>query len=372
MTWRIFLFGVLLALAGCAGRGVVKVVPEAANLGQTETLFIGTTRGFDQETAEPFGKVRQYQTRYARLDVSVPPQRRPGEIDWPVKGRAPDPLTEFVAVDQIIYGDAAEFRSALRRNLRSHFGQREAVVFVHGFNSTFAEGAYRLAQLGHDLKIEGTLVHYSWPSRAHPLGYVYDRDSATFARDGLEELLREVSRAGAERIVIVAHSMGANLAMEALRQLAIAGDHTVRNRIAGVVLMSPDIDVDVFRSQALRIGELPEPFIIFTSKKDRALALSARLTGQRDRVGNLADAAELADLRVTLIDTTAFSTGAGHFNVGNSAALLSILGRIAEVDIAFAADPTGRAGLLGGAVLTVQNATQVILSPISSLAYGAP
>jgi esterase/lipase superfamily enzyme len=88
MTWRIFLFGVLLALAGCAGRGVVKVVPEAANLGQTETLFIGTTRGFDQETAEPFGKVRQYQTRYARLDVSVPPQRRPGEIDWPVKGRA--------------------------------------------------------------------------------------------------------------------------------------------------------------------------------------------------------------------------------------------------------------------------------------------
>ena len=29
-------------------------------------------------------------------------------------------------------------------------------------------------------------VHYAWPSAAEPLGYVYDRDSAIFARDGLD------------------------------------------------------------------------------------------------------------------------------------------------------------------------------------------
>jgi esterase/lipase superfamily enzyme len=124
------------------------------------------------------------------------------------------------------------------------------------------------------------------------------------------------------------------------------------------------------RAQAVRIGKLPQPFLIFTSKRDKALALSARLTGQRDRVGNLASPDAVADLSVTLIDTTAFSVGAGHFNVGNSAVLLSILGKIGDVDAAISADSTSRTGLLGGVVLTVQNATQVILSPVTALANG--
>ncbi len=366
-----FGFLLILSVAACEPRGAIKVVPEAAGLGAVEQVFIGTTRGFDIDENDPFGKIRQPVPRLARLDVSIPPNRNPGEIDWPAKSRTPDPLTQFVALDQVIYDGSADFRRDLRAALIAEpNGKREALVFVHGFNKTFAEGAYRLAQLGHDLKVEGALVHYSWPSRAHPLGYVYDRDSALFARDGFEALLKEVEAAGAQRIIIVAHSMGAGVAMETLRQMEIGGDRRVRSKIAGVVLMSPDIDVDVFREQARRMGNLPQPFVIFTSKKDRALALSARLTGQRDRVGNLPDAKPLGDLKVTLIDTTAFSTGVGHFNIGNSPALLAIFGNIVDMDSAFARDRTGRPGLLSGAVLTVQNATQIVLYPVSAIALG--
>lgn len=358
-------------LAGCEQRGTVRVAPEARGLGTVEQVFIGTTRGFDAATAEPFGKVRQGKVRFARVDVSIPPKREVGEIDWPAKGRAPDPLTEFVAVDQDIYSGADAFRADLRAALRREKGGAgDALIFVHGFNNTFAEGTYRLAQLGHDLKVQGVLVHYSWPSRANALGYVYDRDSALFARDGLERLIGEVEAAGARNVIVVAHSMGSALVMETLRQMAIAGNHKALSRIKGVILMSPDIDVDIFHEQAARIGKLPQPFIIFTSKKDRALALSARLTGQRDKLGNLDDPSELGDLKVTLVDTTAFSIGSGHFNVGNSPALLNILGNISDVDAAFAADRTGHTGLLGGVVLTVQNATQIVLSPVSAIAQG--
>ena len=364
-------FFIILSLAACEPRGAIKIMPEAAGLGAVEQVFIGTTRGFDIEENDPFGKVRQPNPRFARLDVSIPPDRKPGEIDWPAKNRKPDPLKQFVALDQVIYDGAADFRADLHKALSAlPNGRREAVVFVHGFNNTFAEGAYRLAQLGHDLKVEGVLVHYSWPSQAHALGYVYDRDSALFARDGFEALLKEVEAAGAQRIIIVAHSMGAAVAMETLRQMEIGGDRRVRDKIAGVVLMSPDIDVDVFREQARRMGKLPQPFVIFTSKKDRALALSARLTGQRDRVGNLPDATGLGDLKVTLVDTTAFSSGLGHFNIGDSPALLSIFGNIVDVDNAFAHDRTGRPGLLSGVVLTVQNATQIVLFPVSAIAQG--
>lgn len=365
----VFIFASLILLAACEDRGAIRIVPEARNIGAVEQVFVGTTRGFDVETADPFGKIRQANLRYARVDVSIPPDRTIGEIDWPTKGGAPDPTKEFLALDQVIYDGGAEFREDLRAALKSQNGNsRDALIFVHGFNNTFAEGTYRLAQLGHDLNVQGVLVHYSWPSRANALGYVYDRDSALFARDGLEVLIRDVEAAGARNVIVVAHSMGGALVMETLRQMAIAGDRRSMERIGGVILMSPDIDVDVFHEQAARIGNLPQPFLIFTSKKDRALALSARLTGQRDRLGNLADPSELGDLKVTLVDTTAFSTGAGHFNVGNSPALLNILGNIADVDAAFAADRTGRTGLLGGVVLTVQNATQIVLSPVSAIA----
>jgi esterase/lipase superfamily enzyme len=360
-----------LGLAACEPRGQIVVDPAAARVGTVETIFIGTTRGPDADTGEEFGSGRSRTTRYVRLDVSVPPGRIVGEIDWPKPRRKPDAQTEFLATSKRVYAGAADFRSAVNRAILQEPDTRgEVVVFVHGFNTNFPEGAYRLAQLGHDLGVNAVLVHYSWPSLAHPLGYAYDRDSALFARDGLESLLKELEKAGARRIVIVAHSMGAALTMETLRQISIAGEGGLTSRISGVVLVSPDVDVDVFHAQADRISPLPEPFIIFTSKKDRALALSARLSGQRERLGNIKDLTRLADLKVTLLDTTAFSTGAGHFNLGNSPALLSILGGLPNIDSAFAGDPTARTGLLPGAVLTVRSATEAIMSPLTALTGG--
>ncbi|SPH23526.1 hypothetical protein DEA8626_02590 [Defluviimonas aquaemixtae] len=357
-----------VTLAACTPRGAIVIMPDSAKIGVTEPVYIGTTRAADPETGELFSGKRNQSTRFARLDVTIPPEREPGEIKWPRKNRPPDPGTEFLTSREVLYRNAPAFRADLADALgRQRRGRREAIVFVHGFNNTFAEGAYRLAQLGHDIGIDGALIHYSWPSIAHPLGYAYDRDSALFARDGLEHLIHEVIAAGADRVILVAHSMGSALTMEALRQIAIEDDHKRLDRIAAVVLMSPDLDVDVFRAQALRIGELPQPFLIFTSRKDRALALSARLTGQRNRLGNVADVTEVADLNVTLLDTTAFSTGAGHFDAGNSRALISILGSMRDVDAALAGDQTGRTGLLPGAVLTVQSATGVVLSPVATL-----
>lgn len=368
MARYLVLVFVIFGLTACAPRGRVVVDPSAARVGTVERLYIGTTRGPDPETGDPFGSGRSRDTRYLQLDVSVPPDREPGQITWPSKRGPVQPATEFLATGETVYAAPAEFRAALRRDLPP---QREAIVFVHGFNNNFPEGAYRLAQIGHDLDIRATLVHYSWPSRAHPLGYAYDRDSALFARDGLEDLLREVEAAGARRITVVAHSMGAALTMETLRQIAIAGDTGLQSRIAGVVLVSPDVDIDVFRAQANRIGRLPEPFVIFTSKRDRALQLAARLSGQKERLGNIKDIGVLSDLKVTFLDTTAFSTGAGHFNLGDSPSLISILGRLPDIDRAFAGDPTGRTGFLPGAILTVRSATEIVLSPVTALAGGA-
>jgi len=99
--------------------------------------------------------------------------------------------------------------------------RREVVVFVHGFNNSFSDAAFRMAQLGHDLELPGAHVSYAWPSRANPLGYGYDQDSALFARDGLADLLETVRGAGQPDVIVVAHSMGSTLLMETFRQLEI-------------------------------------------------------------------------------------------------------------------------------------------------------
>ncbi|NUB45336.1 alpha/beta fold hydrolase [Fertoebacter nigrum] len=361
---------IVLVLAGCTPRGTMTVDPSAAGLGVMRTVFVGTTRAVNPESGS-FGAMRSEATAFARYDISIPAEHELGTITWPARGRKADPLTDFVTVAEKLYGGEPVFRADLSQAMaRDPRGGREAVIFVHGFNTTFAEGLYRIAQLSNDLELPGITVHYSWPSAGKPLGYVQDRDSALFARDGLEGLIEQVSAAGADRIYLVSHSLGAMLTMETLRQMAIRKQRQGLGRISGVLLISPDIDVDVFRSQAHAIGVLPQPFLIFGSNRDRALGLSARITGQRERLGNMADITPVADLNVTYLDTAAYAEGDGHFTLATSPALIRLLAGISDVNAAFDADQAGRIDLLPGVVLTLQNATEVILSPVADIADG--
>jgi esterase/lipase superfamily enzyme len=353
----------IATLTACTPRGSISMIPETAALGPVTSVYVGTTR--KREADGSFGGGRSETVQFANYDIAIPPNRALGEISWPKKGRAPDPAQDFLTTNEVVYQQDTAFRADLSRALAAQ--GREAVIYIHGYNNTFSEGLYRIAQLSHDLEIPGVAVHYSWPSAAEPLGYVYDRDSALFARDGLEALIREVAQSGASRITLVAHSMGAGLTMEALRQISVRDGGRIMRQINGVILLSPDIDVDVFRMQAKDIGKLPQPFLIFGSDRDRMLRLSGLITGQSDRLGSLNEVSRLADLDVTYMDVAAFSEGAGHFVPGTSAALISILARINDINSAYGADRAVRAGLLPGVVLNVRQATRVILYPVAEI-----
>lgn len=329
------------------------------------SVFVATTRTEDPRLGFP-GAGRDTALHFGRYDVAIPPAHTLGQLRR-TRGSLPlDPEREFSLTGMETL-DAPGFRAqvagALARQTRR---QREAVIFVHGFNTDFAGGIYRVAQLGHDLMLPEATLHYSWPSAGHPLAYAHDRDSALFARDGLEAMLNETLAAGAERVILVGHSMGAHLLMETLRQIALRGDGRLMGRIGGVILISPDIDVELFRSQALSIGTLPRPFMIVTSRRDRILRLSARLTGQHSRLGNLDDPAQIEGLGVTLFDVSAFSTGTGHFDVANSPALIQLLDQVGAVDAALGNDDSGRLPLLPATILTLQNTTQIILEPLGA------
>jgi esterase/lipase superfamily enzyme len=356
----------VMLLAGCAARGDFTMAPEGATRGTPETIFVGTTR---VEDAAGFGFDRTEAPAFLRYDVAIPFDREPGEVNWPPKTRKPDGARDFLTLDETAFASGEDFSQALRAAMGLR-GQTDAVVYVHGFNNTMAEGVYRVAQMHHDLEVPGVAVHYAWPSRGSALGYVYDRDSVLFGRSGLVALLEEVEDAGAKDIIVVAHSMGAFLTMEGLRQMALKGGPGALDRIKGVVLIAPDLDLDVFRAQAADIGKLPEPFVIFGSSRDRILNISATLSGTGDRLGSMDGVAKIADLDVIYLDTAAYTTGTGHLNLGENPALLKLFGGLVGISDALTADARARVGLLPGLVLTVRNATEIVLTPVGAIAEG--
>ena len=163
--------------------------------------------------------------------------------------------------------------------------------------------------------------------------------------------------------------MGTFLSMETLRQMAIREPGSVSRLVDTVFLISPDIDVELFRTQVAAIKKLPQPFVLFSSDRDRALQLSSRINGARNRLGNLSSAEKVADLPITMVDVTEFSRNRdlGHFTIGSSPTLINILRNLPAVDQTFRLDQSGRSGLVPGTILTVQNATQIILSPAEAV-----
>ena len=78
------------------------------------------------------------------------------------------------------------------------------------------------------MKIDGIPILFAWPSQGRVGAYEIDKQSANYSRDYLMALLTMLSSSSeVSDIMVVAHSMGAMLTVEALRQLRMEGKDRV-------------------------------------------------------------------------------------------------------------------------------------------------
>ncbi|MBC2775310.1 alpha/beta fold hydrolase [Rhizobium sp. AQ_MP] len=270
-------------LGACAGRPGPETLSTVAlndhKPTRVETLFTVTTRGRAEPGTNVFNTSKTREPNYARFDVSIPPNHKPANIEWPKSGRKPDPKTDFAVVSQ-----SALDRAALLQAVRTR-DKAPPVVFVHGYNYNFQESLFRLAQLKTDSNLDGTPILFSWPSLAALPAYVADKEAATYSRDALANLLSDLTQERKGQVEVFAHSMGGWLTMEALRQLRLQGKGDVLNRLR-VIMAAPDIDDDVFSAQLDIIGRMRTPITVLVAPDDRALRVSSFL-GAGDRVGAL-------------------------------------------------------------------------------------
>jgi esterase/lipase superfamily enzyme len=320
--------GFALALTGCASRPTEAVLaPSASSQAPAEvvTLIAATNRvispsgiGFQGEWANAL--------TFERYELSVPLDRNGTKISYPVR-KADQRAHYFVKQREKLTADnfvkeitsAADFDGTVP-------------IFVHGYNNSFQESLYRTAQMAADVTSGGSPILFSWPSAASVTGYVGDRDAAMYSRSELTAVLVAVAKSSqVKRIILFGHSMGGFLSMEAVRQLRLQGDVKTTDKLQ-VILASPDIDVDVFRSQLLDVGKLPTPITLLVSKSDSALIISSILAGQRERVGkvNIDDpvvkaAAKANRLRVVDISSLKSVDGLGHDRFATFARFGSLL-----------------------------------------------
>ncbi|HZZ23079.1 MAG TPA: alpha/beta hydrolase [Roseiarcus sp.] len=267
-----------MILAGCASsEGFLTPVPSAADAPGTSRveMVVATTRTRAESPAFLFGGGRAPEASFADMVVSIPPdaRRQIGEVEWP---RQPpgDPEADFVTLkSEIISTDQAP--TSLSR-LLGQSREKEAFIFVHGFNNRFEDAVYRFAQILHDSGACADVapILFTWPSAGNVFAYNYDRDSANYSRDDLEKLLRYLQNdPQVKTISILAHSMGNWVTLEALRQMAIR-DGRVAPKVKVVMLADADVDVDIAREQIATLGPERPHIILFVNENDRALAAS--------------------------------------------------------------------------------------------------
>ena len=325
-----------LTLGACA-----NTRPEEGALMPTGVVTPGTTQveilaattrariGSPAMFSEVRGKTRVVD--HGRILVSLPPVHIPGAIQWPDKPPG-NPLLTFTTVARD-YLEPAAFAADLHAALMARpANRRDVLLFIHGYNTDFDEGVYRLAQFSHDSAYPGVPVLFSMASAGSVWGYVYDRDSANVARDGLEATLHTLTRDPAvNRVNIFAHSMGNLILMEALRQAKLKGDATFGGRLGEIVMAAPDIDVELFRTQLAGLGgTMPVPATVLISADDGALRISSSLAGDEPRLGEYSGASEFTSAGITVVDITSLDAGGtgmmGHDKVFASEGLARLVG----------------------------------------------
>lgn len=247
------------------------------------------------------------------VEVSIPLNHETAEVESPAFWKFElrnDPEKHVVILNRTTLSDD-QFYDALKAKV-SQSRNKDAFVFIHGFNTTFAYAARRTAQIAHDLDFQGAPILYSWPSHGGLWGwwhYLSDTDAVRLTGPHLQNFLEHIQhRSGANTIFLIAHSMGNRALTEALKEIGEdLHPHRTPPPFKQVVLNAPDIDADVFQSLAESITKASERVTLYASSNDKALALTKVLYGGFPRVGDTSDSIA-AIPGVEIIDVSQFET----------------------------------------------------------------
>jgi esterase/lipase superfamily enzyme len=252
------------------------------------TVWFGTNRKpIDAQTGDrAFTNHRDTSLYVGKCEVHIPESHEYGSTGssfWTRLWKGDDRLT----VDSVSVLEEQTFRSELAAYLSTvPIGSRDAVVYIHGYFTTFKGAAIRAAQIGCDLGIPGLMAFYSWPSRGNFGGYVSDIEAVEASTPYLLEFLDGLrSAAGIERVHLIAHSMGNRGLLAPLGDLYGGSTPPAGAVFDEVVLAAADVDAEIFTKRSGVFLKAANRTTLYASDRDLALKSSGLIRDMNSRAG---------------------------------------------------------------------------------------
>jgi esterase/lipase superfamily enzyme len=278
--------------------------------GHMVKVFYGTNReptvdGPDPTRLGTFFGTGRGELRYGTCQISIPEGHQSGVIERPWSLgpiRLPEDPRRHVILRSIDPATRDGFFKMLRAaTVPTQPGGegKEAFVFVHGYNVSFENAAYRTAQMAFDLEFNGPAIMFSWPSQGLVEAYLTDETLASVSAKLVKEFLKGVAKeSGAKKIHLIGDAGGPEFDQ--------------------ILLTAPDVDAEVFQEEIaphfLRSGRR---VTLYASTNDWALVASSSLRSGRLRLGeNIQKAIGLTG--VDSIDASSVDTSLlGHSYFGD-------------------------------------------------------
>lgn len=300
-----------------------KMVPAIGSNGTPVfTVWYGTNRQpvDAADHSKGYSGSRASTVSYGTCQVAVPRSHKFGSVGSPWWKRWLTLDDDRLRLTEIAALVEAKFWDSVRTSISSHEpADRVALVFLHGFNVSFEEAAIRAAQIGVDLKVPGLTGFFSWPSKGNVAQYFDDEATIEASEAAITDfLVRFATDSGAQRVHLVAHSMGNRGLLRAMQRIQANAAHAGAVKFGQIFLAAPDLDVDLFRSLAAVYPRFSERTTLYASPGDKAVGLSCWLHGA-PRAGftppitvvNGIDTIEVPDFDLDALGHSYFSQAAG-------------------------------------------------------------
>jgi esterase/lipase superfamily enzyme len=242
------------------------------------TVWFGTNRDpvYERGSLTGFSSERSETVHYGSCRVAIPESHTIGSIGsswWKRLITRTDDRLKLLTLTTLPDG---AYWAAVAAELRARRSdERDAVVFLHGYNVSFQDAAFRAAQVGFDLGVSGVMAFYSWPSKGTLQGYPADEATIEASEGFIADFLTSMAgRSGARRVHIIAHSMGNRGLLRAIDRIATAAAERTRTPFDQIILAAADVDQDTFKRLSAAYQRVARRTTMYVCSKDRAVEAS--------------------------------------------------------------------------------------------------